>query len=266
MAGTRERIHEIIFEADSPAGKFFDLALLFCILASVFIVMLDSVQHYRTEHGTLLRVLEWVFTGLFTVEYVLRLYSVRGRLAYATSFFGVIDLLAVIPSYVSLLLPGAQSLLVIRILRLLRIFRVLKLAQFVGEAGVLLRALAASRRKITIFLGFVLSLTVILGTVMYLIEGGIPGTRFTSIPRSVYWAIITLTTVGYGDITPTTDLGQVVAGAVMLLGYGILAVPTGIVTVELAHARNISTQYCPSCSRHGHDEDARFCKFCGEEL
>lgn len=209
---------------------------------------------------------EWFFTLLFTIEYVLRLLSVGKPLAYTTSFFGVVDLAAIIPTYLSLLLPGAQYLLVLRLLRVLRVFRVLKLAHYLSEADVLLAALRASRTKITVFLFTILTLVVILGSLIYLIEGEEHG--FTSIPRSIYWTIVTLTTVGYGDIAPQTGPGQVLAAIIMIIGYGIIAVPTGIVTAELTRTerQHVSGQACPQCSAEGHDPDAQYCKYCGAEL
>ncbi len=229
--GLRKKLHDVIFEADTPAGKAFDVLLILAILASVFTVMIESVQGVRLEYGWLLRPLEWVFTALFTVEYVLRLYSVRRPGAYARSFFGLVDLISVMPTYLSLFLEGAQSLLVIRALRLLRIFRVLKLAHYLGEADVLKRALETSRPKITVFLIAVVNIAAIMGTLMYLIEGEEHG--FSNIPLSVYWAIVTMTTVGFGDLAPATPAGQMLATILMLMGYGIIAVPTGIVTAEL---------------------------------
>jgi voltage-gated potassium channel len=265
-ASWQQRAHEIVFEADTPAGKAFDLGLLICIIASVGAVMLESMEGVRASHGDALRRIEWGFTILFTVEYVLRLVSVRRPLRYATSFFGIVDLLSILPTYSSLLVPGAQSFLVIRSLRLLRVFRVLKLGQFVGEAQVLMTALRASRPKITVFLITVLVITLMMGSLMYAVEG--PEQGFTSIPRGVYWAVVTLTTVGYGDVSPQTDLGQLIATFVMVMGYGIIAVPTGIMTVELTAAsrKPVSTQACPNCSEQGHDVDARHCKYCGEKL
>jgi voltage-gated potassium channel len=266
MTSWRTRLHEIIFEAETPGGKAFDVALLVCIVASVVTVLLESVASVRADHGTVLRALEWAFTILFTVEYLLRLATVGKPLRYALSFFGVVDLMAIVPTYLSVFLPGAQSLIVIRALRLLRIFRVLKLAQFVGEARMLRAALNASVRKITVFLGTVLTIVLIVGALMYLIEGEASG--FDSIPQSMYWAIVTLTTVGYGDIAPQTLVGKLLASVVMVLGYGIIAVPTGIVTVELAQARRapITTEACPDCGAGGHDADADYCKFCGARL
>jgi voltage-gated potassium channel len=266
MARWRERLHEIIFEAETPEGKAFDVALLVCILASVVTVLLESVGTIRSQYGPLLRGLEWGFTLAFTVEYVLRLVCVGKPLRYAGSFFGIVDLLAIVPTYLSVFVAGAQSLIVIRALRLLRIFRVLKLAHFVGEARMLRAALFASLRKITVFLGTVVTIVLIVGSLMYLVEGEASG--FTSIPQGMYWAIVTLTTVGYGDIAPQTVIGKLLASIVMVMGYGIIAVPTGIVTVELAQARRIpiTTEACPDCGAGGHDNDADFCKFCGARL
>ena len=262
----RTVLHEVIFEADTPLGKGFDVLLIVSILASVMVVMLDSVDAVQSHYGKLLYGIEWLFTILFTVEYLLRLMCVGRPLKYAISFYGTVDLLAIIPTYVSLLLPGSQYLLVIRILRILRIFRILKLVSYLGEARRLMQALQASRQKIAVFLYTVMTLVVIFGSLMYVIEGGDHG--FTSIPRSIYWAIVTLTTVGYGDISPQTVLGQTLASMVMILGYAIIAVPTGIVTVEMSRTfgRKISTQACPECSAEGHDADARYCKFCGAVL
>jgi voltage-gated potassium channel len=262
----RRRLHEVIFEADTPAGKAFDVALLLAIALSVGAVLLESVASIRQRFGPGLRAVEWTFTLLFTVEYILRLACVRRPLRYALSFFGLVDLLAILPTYLSLVITGSQSLLVIRALRLLRVFRVLKLAHFVGEARLLKAALQASSRKIIVFLGTVLTLVLIVGALMYLIEGEASG--FTSIPQAIYWAIVTMTTVGYGDIAPQTVVGKLLASAVMILGYGIIAVPTGIVTVEMAGLgkRPVSTQACHVCASEGHDPDARHCKYCGAAL
>ncbi len=259
-------LHKIIFGADTPAGKAFDVVLLVLIVLSVIAVMLESTSSIAMQYGPWLRTFEWVITIIFTIEYLLRLYCVGKPARYARSFFGVVDVLAILPSYLSLLIPGAQSLLVIRALRLLRVFRVLKLAHFVGEASELRAALRASARKIIVFVGAVLTITVIVGSMMYLIEGEANG--FTSIPVAIYWAIVTMTTVGYGDIAPQTPLGKILASAIMIMGYGIIAVPTGIVSVELAGVtkRKISTQACPECGAGGHDGDAVHCKFCGGKL
>ncbi|QSQ26637.1 ion transporter [Pyxidicoccus parkwayensis] len=264
--GFRARLHTIVFEADTPAGKAFDVALLWAILFSVIAVMLESVSQVRQQYGAALHVAEWSFTVLFAVEYVLRLIAVRRPLDYARSFFGLVDLIALLPSFLSVLFPGAQTLLVVRVLRLLRVFRVLKLGHLLGQAEVLLTALRASRAKITVFLGVVLSIDVIMGAIMYMVEGEAHG--FDSIPRSMYWAIVTMTTVGFGDITPKTVPGQFIASVLMVMGYGIIAVPTGIVSVELAAASRLrlDTQACPGCGAQGHDADARYCKACGTKL
>lgn len=263
----RHRLHEIIFEADTYAGKLFDVILIVAILGSVVAVMLESVQAVRAEYGILLMYVEWVFTILFTIEYVLRLVCVRQPISYATSFFGIIDLLAILPTPLSLIIPGARSLLAIRLLRILRVFRVLKLVNYLREADMLMRALRASRRKIAVFLLTVLTMVVVLGSLMYFIEGEENG--FTSIPRSIYWAIVTLTTVGYGDILPLTAVGQALAALIMITGYGMIAVPTGIVTAELTKvdfSAPVSSQHCSNCSREGHSADAAYCKYCGEPL
>ena len=261
----RDHLHAVIFEAETPSGKWFDILLIASILISVITVMLDSVSSINTRFGTLLGIIEWFFTIVFSVEYLLRLICVGRPLLYATSFFGIIDLMAIIPTYISLFIPGSQYLIVVRILRILRIFRVLKLVQFMGEAVLLLKALRASGRKITVFLFTVLTLVIIMGSLMYLIEGAEHG--FTSIPRSIYWAIVTLTTVGYGDISPQTNIGQILASFIMILGYSIIAVPTGIVTVELSQVSSRkATRTCRECSAEGHDSDAVFCKYCGTKL
>ncbi len=261
----RHRLHEIVFEVDTPAGRRFDIALLLLIVTSLVVIMIESVEPIRAAHGPLLRTLEWVFTGLFTAEYLLRPWCVRSPLGYARSYFGVVDLLSILPTWTSLVLEGSQSLLIIRALRPLRVFRVLKLARFSGESRLLARALWASRHKIAVFLLAVVCSVLIAGAVMYLVEG--PARGFTSIPYSVYWAVVTLTTVGYGDIAPQTPLGQTLAVLLMILGYGLIAVPTGIVSAELVqHPRKPSGQACPSCCVEGHDTDATFCRRCGAKL
>jgi voltage-gated potassium channel len=268
LSAWRLKLHEVIFEADTPTGKAFDIALILCIFGSVLAVILESVNDIRLSYGQILTAVEWLFTVLFTIEYLVRLLSVSRPLKYATSFFGVVDLLAVVPTYISLFVPGAHYLLVIRVLRILRIFRILKLVQYLSEAKLLLTALRASKRKITVFMFAVLTMIIIFGSLMYVIEGEANG--FTSIPRSIYWAIVTMTTVGYGDISPQTNLGQMVASVVMLLGYCIIAVPTGIITVGLGQALNkktsVSTQACPACGANGHDSDATYCKYCGSHM
>jgi voltage-gated potassium channel len=263
--GYRGRLHEIIFEADTPVGKTFDLVLIASILLSIAVVMLSSVKAVSVSYGSLLHGLEWFFTVLFSIEYLLRLYSVRRPLRYALSFYGLVDLVAIAPTYISLFLPGSQAFLVVRVLRLLRIFRVLKLVQYLHESQLLFEAVKNSSRKIVVFLFTVTTLATLCGSLMYLIEG--PPSGFTSIPRSIYWAIVTLTTVGYGDVSPQTPFGQFVAGLVMILGYSIIAVPTGIVTAALIKPVGpVSTQACPDCSAEGHDADARCCKYCGAAL
>ena len=262
----RHRLHTVIFEADTPAGKRFDVALLWAILLSVGAVLVESVASVRAAYGEELRALEFVFTGLFTVEYVLRLMAVKRPLKYAFSFYGLVDLLSILPTFVEVLLPGAASLRVVRMLRLLRVFRVLKLVGFLREAQILKDALRASQRKIVVFLSAVLVLVTLLGTLVYMVEDAEAG--FTSIPRSIYWAIVTVTTVGYGDIAPQTVPGQVIASLMMILGYAILAVPTGIVGAELARTTRVdtNTQACPGCGAEGHDDDAVYCKHCGHAL
>ena len=265
----RRRLFEIVFHADDPVAKGFDIVLIIAILASVLVVMLESVESIRALYGSALVAAEWGFTALFTVEYAVRLWAVRRPLRYARSFFGVIDLFSILPTFLSLVVPGAQALLAVRILRALRVFRVLKLANYLDESSQLGRALVASRRKILVFIFAVLTIVTVMGSAMYLIEGGENG--FTSIPQSVYWAVVTLSTVGFGDIYPVTPLGKAVATVIILMGYGIIAVPTGIVTVELANemaASRRATRYaeCPVCGLEDHDADARFCKRCGECL
>ena len=264
--GWAERTRIIIFEADTPAGKAFDVALLFAIVVSVVAVMLESVASVDARYHDWLRATEWLLTGLFSVEYALRLACVGQPLRYARSFLGVVDLLAILPSYLSLVLPGTQSLLVIRSLRLLRIFRIFKLARFLREANVLLTALRSGSRKVLVFLGTVLILVAILGSAMYLIEGEENG--FSSIPTAMYWAVVTLTTVGYGDIVPHTVAGKLVSTLVMVLGYCIIAIPTGIVTAEIVQISRapVTTRHCPECLTEGHRPDARFCKDCAAGL
>jgi len=264
------KMHEVIFEADTPSGKFFDVVLLWAIVLSVVAVMFETVDSVATRHRELLVIAEWIFTILFSVEYILRLLSVGKPMKYVTSFMGIVDLLSVIPTYLSLIVAGPQYLLVIRTIRLIRVFRILKLTRYVSEAQVLAQALRSSFAKITIFISGVVILVLIMGTLMYLIEG--PEHGFTSIPTSMYWTIVTITTVGYGDIAPVTTLGQTLASIIMLLGYGIIAVPTGIVTGELVRnsktkeAADFNTQACPQCSKEGHDANAKHCKYCGSVL
>jgi voltage-gated potassium channel len=264
-AAWRHKLYVIIFEADTPAGKRFDLILIAAVLLSVFTVILDSVASIAQQYGTLFKALEWFFTILFTIEYIARLSCVPHPTRYARSFFGIIDLLTILPSYLELFLPGAHFLTNVRLLRLLRIFRILKLISFINEYRQLGSALTASRRKIMIFLSVVLIATFLLGTLMYAVEG--PANGFTSIPVSIYWAITTITTVGFGDISPKTDLGRFITSLMMLLGWGILAVPTGIISAEIsAQKLRPTTRTCPNCLLEGLDEDAQYCKRCGTVL
>lgn len=267
MLHIKEQLYEIVFEADTPKGKMFDILLLIMILFSILVVMLESVASINTNYRGLLRGAEWFVTIIFTMEYVLRLVIVRKPFRYVVSFYGVIDLLSILPTYLAIFIVGAQGLVVIRALRLLRVFRILKLSRYVSESRVILLALRNSRVKIGVFLYSVVMIVIIIGTVMYLVEGEEYG--FTSIPKSIYWAIVTLTTVGYGDIAPQTPMGQVLASFVMIMGYAIIAVPTGIVTSEFAlvgQRKQLTTQVCPACLKEGHDHDADFCKFCSSEL
>lgn len=267
----RNRLHEIIFEADDPAGKAFDIVLLIAILLSVAAVTLDSVAWINERYHLYFIVVEWVFTILFTIEYVLRLICVRRPVRYARSFFGIVDLLSILPTYLSLLIPGANELMVIRTFRLLRIFRIFKLMRFLGEADALKQALLTSRHKIIVFLATMLIIVTIMGALMHLVEGTYYGNeQFSSLPQSMYWAIVTMTTVGYGDITPVTTAGKLISAAMMIIGYSLIIVPTGIITAEMTWGRKprdqATTQHCPHCSRHGHDIDATFCKHCGGRL
>ncbi len=262
----QERLHEIIYEADTKAGKLFDIILLCIILASIALVMLESVKEFDVKYHNFFNVSEWIITIVFTIEYIARIISVKRPSKYIFSFYGIIDLLSTIPKYISIFFGGTHALVALRALRLLRVFRILKLVRFIGAAENIGKALKASRYKIFVFLLAVVVLCVILGTIMYLVEGEQNG--FTSIPRGVYWAIVTLTTVGYGDIAPHTDLGQLIASLVMILGYAIIAIPTGIVTSELTKQLVIqtNTQVCPSCSIEKHKDNAKFCYDCGEKL
>ena len=263
----RNKLHDTIYESNTTAGKIFDVALLLLIVASIIVVMFDSIKSLNQKYAHLFSVLEWTFTILFTIEYILLLISIQKPFRYVVSFLGIIDLLAIIPSYLSIFFAGAQSLLVLRALRLLRIFRIFKLTHFLTEIQFLKTAIQSSLKKITIFMLVVLSIVIILGSVMYLVEKGTNG--FDSIPDSIYWAIVTLTTVGYGDISPVTPWGKFIASVMMFIGYGIIAVPTGIITTEMALAvrsRKDKHETCPGCGREGHDRDAQYCKFCGTLL
>lgn len=263
----RNKLHDTIYESNTVAGKVFDVVLLLLIIFSIVIVMLDSIRIYNRQYATLFTVLEWTFTIVFTIEYILRLISIEKPWRYVFSFLGLIDLLAIIPSYLSIFFAGAESLLVFRALRFLRVFRIFKLTHFLSEMQFLKAAITGSLKKISIFMLVVLSLVIILGSVMYLVEKGRNG--FNSIPESIYWAIVTITTVGYGDISPVTSLGKLIASLIMLIGYGIIAVPTGIITTEMAMAvrsRKQGHETCPGCGKEGHDHDAVFCKRCGTLL
>ena len=264
----RKKLHETIFEADTPSGKLFDYSLFGAIILSVIIVMLDSVASLHDRYLTLFYITEWVLTILFTIEYVLRIIAVQKPSKYIFSFYGIIDFLAIVPTYLSVFLVGSQYLIVIRILRLLRIFRVLKLVRYVGAAETLSIAIGNSRSKIIVFIEVVLVLVTVIGSMMYLIEG--PANGFTSIPKSIYWAIVTITTVGYGDVAPNTVVGQVLASVLMITGYTIIAVPTGIITTEMSRIKEtkvkLNTQVCRNCHHHLHDDDASYCKKCGESL
>ena len=265
MGNWREKTRRVIFEADTPGGKAFDVALLFLITFSVLLVMAESIHRVRGSYATELRRLEWIVTGLFTVEYLARLATVERPLRYARSFYGVIDFMAVVPVYLSVLVPEAQSLLVVRSLRLLRVFRVFKMAQWLSEASYLIDAVRASARKIAVFLVTVILVNVVVGSTMYVIEG--PENGFDNMFTGVYWSIVTMSTVGFGDIAPVTSLGQFLASALMLLGYGIIAVPTGIVSSEITAAgRATEPRPCPGCGVRGHEPTAAYCRRCGHQL
>jgi len=264
----KKKLHEIIYEADTSAGKWFDIILLFLILASIAVVMLESVTEIGNNYAYELNLTEWIITILFTLEYFARIVIIKKPTEYIFSFYGVIDFLSTVPKYLSLFIIGSHALVALRALRLLRVFRILKLARFIGEGNQLVNALKASRAKISVFLLAIFMLCIILGTLMYMIEGG-SGGGFTSIPRSVYWAIVTLTTVGYGDIAPVTPFGQFIASIIMILGYAVIAVPTGIVSSEMTkdHGKiHLNTQSCTQCSASNHRDDADFCYECGHEI
>ncbi len=267
--GQRERLRVIIFRTDTKEGLLFDGVLFVLIVASVIVVILETVAHFHDRFWWFFFILEWVFTIIFTIEYILRLYVARYPLRYALSFFGLVDLISILPTYLSLFHSGPQHLLIIRILRLMRVFRVFKLGHFVTEGSVVVSALRASRTKIFVFLTFVLLVALVIGAMLYMVEGG-TNPAFSSIPKGIYWAIVTLTTVGYGDITPITPLGQFLAAAVMILGYGIIAVPTGIVTAEISsrvmNLREFKYQRCASCGTTEHYRSARYCHHCGHPL
>ncbi|MFT2007769.1 ion transporter [Pontibacter sp. 13R65] len=262
----RQKIYTVIFEAETPGGRNFDVLLLLMILLSVLTVSLESVVALHREYFDYFRILEWFFTIIFTIEYILRIYSSPRPIKYIFSGFGIVDFLSIVPTYLSFFVLGSQYFAVVRVLRLLRAARIFKLTRFINEGQILTQALRASLTKITVFLGAVLTMVVVIGSIMYIVEGAERG--FTSIPVSIYWAIVTLTTVGYGDIAPATPLGQILASFVMIMGYGIIAVPTGIVSVELANIEKLSinTKVCPSCHKEGHAPDANFCSNCGHSF
>ena len=266
----RQRIFDIVFEANTPLGKAFDVGLLWLIILSVILVILESVDSIQKLMPEVFTVSEWIITIIFTIEYVLRIWLVKKPWIYIFSFYGLVDLLSIIPTYLSPFFGNTQYLLTIRALRLLRVFRILKMAKYILEGEILVKAIMASRRKLTVFIMAVLTVVMIVGSMMYVVEGT-PDSEFTSIPRSMYWAIVTVTTVGYGDISPVTPLGQFLSSVLMLIGYAVIAVPTGIVSVEMAQVteelKNKShTEACPSCGKEGHDTDATHCKYCGHEL
>ena len=261
------RLHEIIYEAETKEGKLFDVILLIFILLSVFLVMLESVQSINEKYYALLNISEWIITILFSIEYILRIVSVKKPLSYIFSFYGIIDLLSTIPKYLSFIMVGSHNLIALRALRLLRVFRILKLTRYIGASNNLVLAMKASKTKIAVFLYFVIILCVNLETIMYIIEGSDNG--FTNIPKSIYWAIVTLTTVGFGDITPQTPFGQFIASIIMILGYAIIAIPTGIVSSEMTKKNQIleeNTEVCPNCAIEHHKENAKYCYRCGSKL
>ncbi len=268
---SKKKLHSVIFETNTPEGKQFDIILLILIAVSVIIVALETVPSIGGRFESLFKTLEWIFTIIFTIEYALRIYSVKNPWKYITSFYGIVDLVSIVPTYLSVVYTGSQALLVVRALRLFRIFRIFKMARAMNQGFVIVRALKNSTTKILVFLFAVMMVVCIFGSFMYLVEGG-TNDKFDSIPRSIYWSIVTITTVGFGDITPQTTLGQFLSAILMIVGYAIIAVPTGIVTSELTKRDSIiqesdlSTEHCPSCSKEGHDEDAIHCKYCGEVL
>ncbi len=270
----RRQLYTVIFEADTPSGKLFDVVLLIAILASVIVVMMETVPGYEEHHHNMFVILEWIFTIFFSIEYLVRIYTVQSPKKYITSFYGVIDFVSILPTYLSLFIVGSQSLMIVRAVRLLRVFRIFKLGNFLVEGEMLMKALKQSRDKILVFTFFILVMVTIFGSVVYLVEstfeGGSPA--FTSIPKSIYWAIVTITTVGYGDIAPATTLGQFISSIIMIMGYAVIAVPTGIVTNELSNysklkaGTKVTSQVCSLCLKDGHENDAVHCKFCGEHL
>lgn len=264
----RKKLHDIIFEADTPAGKWFDIILLLLIVLSVLTVSAETIPSLGEKYGRIFFILEWLFTILFTIEYVLRIYTVNTPKKYITSFYGLVDLFSILPTYLSLIVVGTHSLAIIRLLRLLRVFRIFKMGHYMSQGQAIVSAVKASYTKISIFLYFIVLIVIIFGAVMYVVEGS-SNPKFDSIPRSIYWSIVTLTTVGFGDITPQTSLGQFLSAVLMVLGYAVIAVPTGIVSSEMIKSKDFSkmtTQHCNNCSCEDHDTDAKYCKICGELL
>ena len=262
----KQKLRQIIFGTDTPAGRYFDLSLIVCIVLSVALVFVDTIDSVHNRYGDLIRIAEWGFTGIFTLEYLLRLYCSSHPVQYARSFYGVVDLLSILPSYLALIFPGANFTLVIRVLRLFRIFRVLKLLRYLSEGNILLRAMMQSSRKVFLFFFSVSLIVMVLSAIMYVVEG--PEHGFTSMPKSIYWTIVTITTVGYGDITPQTTLGQGIAALTMLIGYSIIAIPTGILTSEISQemVRKKDLRRCSNCLKMGHEVSALYCDKCGNEL
>jgi voltage-gated potassium channel len=262
----KTKVYEVIFESDTPSGKWYDIALLVLILISIVVVMLESIESVRSNYLALFQTIEWVITVLFLIDYILRIYCVTKPVKYITSFYGIIDLLSILPSFLAFFIAGGQSLMVIRGLRLLRVFRIFKLGTFLIHGNIIMDSMRQSRGKIAVFMYFIMIMLVIIGAVMYLIEGN-HNEGFSNIPASIYWAVVTLTTVGYGDVTPLTNIGKLLSAFVMILGYAVIAVPTGIVSASMINpSRKVNGQACPHCSKEGHDNDAGFCKFCGGAL
>lgn len=263
---TKAKIYEVIFESDTPSGKWFDIALLVLILISIIVVMLESIESLRADYLELLHTIEWIITILFLIDYILRIYCVTKPVKYITSFYGVIDLMSILPSFLAFFIAGGQSLMVIRGLRLLRVFRIFKLGTFLIHGNIIVDSMRQSRGKIAVFMYFIMIMLMIIGATMYLVEGN-ENEGFSNIPASIYWAVVTMTTVGYGDVTPLTNLGKFLSALVMILGYAVIAVPTGIVSASMIDpSRKVNGQACPHCSKEGHDNDAGFCKYCGGEL
>lgn len=260
----KDKLHTIIFESETPAGRAFDVTLIILILTSIVAVIIESIPSVREQYGQIFLYLELILTGVFTLEYILRLYSVKKPLSYAFSFFGIVDFISIMPIFLLMIIPGAQSLIIIRSIRLLRVFRIFKLGTYFNEGSIILDALRSSRYKISVFFFTIIIIVIIAGAMMYMVES--PESGFTDIPTSIYWAIVTMTTVGYGDIAPATALGKILASLLMLSGYAIIAVPTGIVTAELSRINYVTNNACPDCGREGHDKDAQFCKYCGSKL